>query len=181
MTHFDEMGRRIGWSEIEFSHRLSPEPTPIVAVSSAIAVHVASRRWLFSRPLHTPHMKATLIIALLLVITACKREPQSTPPRQIAAVSTNGQIEVVKTTRSPVSEWSKVKIGRAGDIYVNKQQMSPAEFATECARLKKVGGAIVLFVDAPDHVASPAQAEVMRKIVKAGVAMEAAPKESDLE
>jgi hypothetical protein len=46
MTHFDEMGRRIGWSEIEFSHRLSPEPTPIVAVSSAIAVHVASRRWL---------------------------------------------------------------------------------------------------------------------------------------
>jgi hypothetical protein len=25
MTHFDEMGRRIGWSEIEFSHRLSPE------------------------------------------------------------------------------------------------------------------------------------------------------------
>jgi len=126
-------------------------------------------------------MKATLIIALLLVITACKREPQSTPPRQIAAVSTNGQIEVVEATRPPVSEWSKVKIGRAGDIYVNKQQMSPAEFATECARLKKVGGAIVLFVDAPDHVASPAQAEVMRKIVKAGVAMKAAPKESDLE
>jgi hypothetical protein len=29
MTHFDEVPRRIRWSEIEFSHRLSPEPTPI--------------------------------------------------------------------------------------------------------------------------------------------------------
>ena len=73
-----------------------------------------------------------------------------------------------------------MKIGRAGDIYVNKQQMSPAEFATECARLKKVGGAIVLFVDAPDHVASPSQAEVMGTIVKAGVAMATTTEEVDL-
>jgi hypothetical protein len=27
MTHFDEMSRRIGWSEIEFSHGLTPEPS----------------------------------------------------------------------------------------------------------------------------------------------------------
>jgi len=27
MTHFDEMCRRIGWSEIEFSHRLSLQAT----------------------------------------------------------------------------------------------------------------------------------------------------------
>ena len=27
MTHFDEVPRRIRWSEIEFSHRLALEPT----------------------------------------------------------------------------------------------------------------------------------------------------------
>jgi len=27
MSNFDEMSRRIQWSEIEFSHSLSPEPT----------------------------------------------------------------------------------------------------------------------------------------------------------
>ena len=56
MTHFDEVGRRIRWSKNEFSHRLSPEPTAVLssrnfgakvdgACSSAVAVHVASRRW----------------------------------------------------------------------------------------------------------------------------------------
>jgi len=29
-----------------FSHSLAPEPTAVGAVSSAFAVHVASRRWL---------------------------------------------------------------------------------------------------------------------------------------
>jgi hypothetical protein len=46
MTHFDEVGRRIRWSKNEFSHRLSPEPTAVGAVRSAVAVHIASRRWL---------------------------------------------------------------------------------------------------------------------------------------
>jgi hypothetical protein len=46
MENFDEMSRRIRWSKNEFSHSLSPEPTAVGAVSSAIAVHVASRRWL---------------------------------------------------------------------------------------------------------------------------------------
>ena len=46
MGNFDEMRRCIGWSKNEFSHRLSPEPTAVGAVSSAIAVHVTSRRWL---------------------------------------------------------------------------------------------------------------------------------------
>ncbi len=72
-------------------------------------------------------------------------------------------------------------MGRAGEVFVNKQPMSAADFATECARLKKVGGAIVLFMDAPDHVASPAQAQVLRKIVDAGVGMKAVLKESELE
>jgi len=30
----------------DFSHSLSPEPTAVGAVSSAIAVHITGRRWL---------------------------------------------------------------------------------------------------------------------------------------
>jgi len=47
MTHFDETSRRMGWSKNEFSHRLSPEPTAVGACRYAVAVHVASRRWLY--------------------------------------------------------------------------------------------------------------------------------------
>lgn len=134
-------------------------------------------------------MKTTMILGCAILVAGCNRdariikpgEAQPAEPRIIATVSSNGMIEAVAATRPPVTEWSKVKIGSAGEIFVNKQPMSAADFATECARLKKVGGAIVLFIDTPNHVASPAQAEVMRKIVDAGVAMKAASKESDLE
>ena len=48
MTHFDEVPRRIRWSEIEFSHRLSPEPRPLGSVlrfcSSANAAFKVSVR-----------------------------------------------------------------------------------------------------------------------------------------
>ena len=37
MENFDEVSRRIEWSKNEFSHRLSPEPTAVGAVSSAVA------------------------------------------------------------------------------------------------------------------------------------------------
>jgi ankyrin repeat protein len=37
MTHFDETSRRIRWSENEFSHSLSPEPTAVGAGRSAVA------------------------------------------------------------------------------------------------------------------------------------------------
>jgi hypothetical protein len=46
MTNFDESSRWMEWSKNEFSHSLSPEPTAVGACSSAIAVHVARRRWL---------------------------------------------------------------------------------------------------------------------------------------
>jgi hypothetical protein len=46
MENFDEVSRRIEWSKNEFSHSLAPEPTAVGAVRSAVAVHVASRRWL---------------------------------------------------------------------------------------------------------------------------------------
>jgi biopolymer transport protein ExbD len=128
-------------------------------------------------------MKITLIFgcALLLTVTGCKRETQTAQQSTFPGVVSNGLPGVASAEQPPVTEWSKVKIGSAGDIFVNKKQMSLAEFSTECARLKKVGGAIVLFIDTPNHVASPAQAEAMRKIVDAGVAMKAALKESDLE
>jgi hypothetical protein len=45
MGNVVKISRRIGWSENEFSHRLSPEPTAVGAGRSAVAVHVASRRW----------------------------------------------------------------------------------------------------------------------------------------
>ena len=35
MTRFDEMSRRIRWSENEFLHSLSLQPTPVGVVSSA--------------------------------------------------------------------------------------------------------------------------------------------------
>ena len=129
-------------------------------------------------------MKITIILGCAILVAGCQRAAQVSQPaesRTVATVSSNGLIEAVAATRPPVTEWSKVKIGRAGEVFVNKQPMSAANFATECARLKKVGGAIVLFMDAPDHVASPAQAQVLRKIVDAGVGMKLALKESDLE
>jgi biopolymer transport protein ExbD len=129
-------------------------------------------------------MKITIILGCVVLIAGCKQDSQVSQPaesRLVANVSSNGLIETVSTTRPPVTEWCKVKIGSAGEIFVNKEPMSASDFATECARLKKAGGAIVLFVDTPNHVASPAQAEVMRKIVDAGVAMKAALKESELE
>jgi hypothetical protein len=46
MQNLDEMSRRIRWSENEFSHSLAPEPAAVGAGRSAVAVHVASRRWL---------------------------------------------------------------------------------------------------------------------------------------
>jgi hypothetical protein len=46
MENFDEVSRRIEWSQNEFSHSLSPEPTAVGPFSSAVAVHVAGRRWL---------------------------------------------------------------------------------------------------------------------------------------
>jgi hypothetical protein len=80
-----------------------------------------------------------------------------------------------------VSEWAKVKIGRSGEVLVNKKQMSLADFAVECERLKKVGGAVVLFIDTPNGVVSPAQTKAVQKIVDAGVPMNGVRKENELD
>jgi hypothetical protein len=39
-------GVKVSKNMTAFSHSLAPEPTPVGAVSSAVAVHVTSRRWL---------------------------------------------------------------------------------------------------------------------------------------
>lgn len=80
-----------------------------------------------------------------------------------------------------VAEWAKVKIDATGAVFVNKKKMTPADFEAECGRLKEVGGAMQLYVDAPNQVLSAAQAEAVRQIVEAGVGMKMVMKESDLD
>ncbi|MFN7731110.1 MAG: hypothetical protein ACK5OB_04355 [Pirellula sp.] len=124
-------------------------------------------------------MKSTIILGCTILVAGCQRAAQVSQPaesRAVTILSSNGLVK-----RPPITEWSKVKIGRAGEVFVNKQPMSAANFATECARLRKIGGAILLFVDAPDHVANPAQAQVLCKIEDEGVTMKVAMEESELE
>jgi len=77
-----------------------------------------------------------------------------------------------KVNKLKVSEWATVKVGISGDVVCNKKQMSLAEFAAECERLKKVGGGVLIFVDTAGHsTTTKAQAEAVQKIVTAGVPM----------
>ena len=57
----------------------SPEPTAVGACSSAIAVHVASRRWLsFLRSAARAHfMKTSLILVLAFILVGCESSRQS--------------------------------------------------------------------------------------------------------
>jgi biopolymer transport protein ExbD len=80
-----------------------------------------------------------------------------------------------------VSEWAKVRIDATGAVFVNKKRMTADEFRTECARLKKVRGAVVLFVEAAYQVANSAQADKIRLIADTGVPMKMALKESELD
>ena len=105
----------------------------------------------------------------MLVVAGCKREPQA--PQSLLGVGKDAPA---------VTEWDKVKLGVSGEIFLNKKPISLAELVTECERLKKAGGGIVLYVDTPNHVANPAQVEAMQKIVDAGVAMKVALEERDL-
>jgi biopolymer transport protein ExbD len=114
-----------------------------------------------------------LVFTLPMLVFGCKKE-ESVFPGKMNTLPTEKQS-------AAVSEWDKVKIGESGDIFVGKKKTSLVEFSKECARLKQSGGAILLFIDAPNHLANPAQAEVIRKIVDAGVAMKLTLKESDLE
>ena len=119
---------------------------------------------------------------MLLAVAGCKPENQSTSSE--APTNQSSGVYPGQSGGSPaplVSEWAKVKIDATGAVFVNKKQMTTDEFRTECARLKKVSGAVVLFVDTANHVASSAQADMIRHIADAGVPMKMALKESELE
>jgi hypothetical protein len=129
-------------------------------------------------------MKIPLLIgcAVLLAVAGCKPETQATSSD--AATNQTGGVfpgQSASLPASSVSEWAKVKIDPTGAVFVNKKQMTADEFRTECARLKKAGGAVLLFVGAANHVASAPQADMIRQIADAGVPMKVALKESDLD
>ena len=119
-------------------------------------------------------MKIThlLIFTLPLLMMGCKKEatPQASQPTLL-------------TTKQPIaaSEWDKIKISDSGDIFVNKKQMSLADFSAECQRLNQAGGAALIYTGDMPHLLSPAQSEAVQKLAGAGVPMKMALKESELD
>ena len=119
---------------------------------------------------------------MLLAVAGCKQETRSTrletPTNQSSGVFPGQTAGLPAPT---ASEWAKVKIDATGAVFVNKKRMTADEFRTECVRLKKGRGAVVLFVEAAHQVPNSAQADKIRLIVDAGVPMKMALKESELE
>jgi hypothetical protein len=128
-------------------------------------------------------MKIThlIVFTLPLLMLGCKKE--ATPPASQPTSAFPGATNALATAKQPiaVSEWDKVKISDSGDIFVNKKQMSLADFSAECQRLKRVGGAALIYTGDSPHVLSPAQAEAVQKLTVAGVPMKMALKESELD
>ena len=128
-------------------------------------------------------MKIThiLICALPFLVLGCKKEatPPASQPTSVFPGATNALPPAAKPIT--VSEWDKVKISDSGDIFVNKKQMSLADFSAECQRLKQVGGAALIYTGDSPHVFPPAQAAAVQKLVVAGVPMKMALKESELD
>lgn len=119
---------------------------------------------------------------MLLAVAGCKQEARST--RLEAPTNQSSGVFPGQTAGLPAptaSEWAKVKIDAVGAVFVNKKRTTADEFRTECVRLKKAGGAVVLFLDGAHQVASSAQADKIRLIVEAGVPMKMVLKESELE
>jgi hypothetical protein len=111
----------------------------------------------------------------------CKKE--TTPPASQATSIFSGLTNAIRTAKQPiaVSEWDKVKISDSGDIFVNKKQMSLADFSAECQRLKQAGGAALIYTGDMPHLLSPVQIESVQKLTDAGVPMKMALKESELD
>ena len=124
-----------------------------------------------------------LLCITLLAVVGCKPEPRSAASQ--ATSSETGEIFPRREAGRPVppvSEWAKVKIDATGAVFVNKKQMNADEFRTECSRLKKAGGAILLFVGGTANpVPSAPQADTIRQIADSGVLMKMALKESELD
>lgn len=109
-----------------------------------------------------------IVCSLPLLLLGCKKETPS-----------------LASQPSAVSEWDKVKITDAGSIFVNQKLVSLAEFATECERLKQIGGGALVYAgDGSQNtllaIPTPAQFKVVYKLRDAGVPMKAALKASEV-
>ncbi len=127
-----------------------------------------------------------LILVAVTLFIGCKQKPtestQSSPQPNgsSGALSDTGVgtaasvpewVKWARDNKLKVSEWAKVKVGVSADVTFNGKQISHAEFAAECERLKKVGGGILIFIDTAGHSEmTKAQADVVHKIA-AGVPM----------
>src|SRR5580658_7969309 len=125
-------------------------------------------------PSHQPSsMKIShlLVFTLPLLMLGCKNE--STPPASQPTSVFPGLTNALRAAKQPIaiSEWDKVKISDSGDIFVNKKQMSLADFSAECQRLKQAGGAALIYTGDTPHVLSLAQTEAVQKLIDAGVPM----------
>jgi hypothetical protein len=120
-----------------------------------------------------------LVFTLPLLMLGCKTSPRHQP----AYISISRADQRVTSSQAPiaVSEWDKVKIRDSGDIFVNKKQMSLADFSAECQRLKQAGGAALIYTGDMPHVLSLAQTEAVQKLIDAGVPMKMALTESELD
>jgi len=117
------------------------------------------------------NIKRALPFALPFLVMGCTHPTQ--PQRTQSPSSASQHVTV--------SGWDKVKISSSGEIFVNKKQVTLTEFATECQRLKQVGGAAVVYTGEGEHILSPAQVQAVHKLVGAGVPMKVAMKESDID
>jgi hypothetical protein len=132
----------------------------------------------------------SILSAAAILLAGCGKKSDSsdvTPTENhasaVSPLSPSVQPQSPQTAFKPIkiSEWDKVKISDSGDIFVNKKQMSLAEFSAECQRLKQAGGAALIYTGDMPHLLSPAQTEAIQKLTVAGVPMKIALKESELD
>ena len=118
-----------------------------------------------------------LACALPTLMPGCKKKaaPSASQPTRVVPMLSPTKLP------TPSSDWDKIKISDSGEIFVNKKQMSMADFSAECQRLKQAGGGAVIFFDTQHSELSRAAVEGQQKLIDAGVTMKIAQKESDLE
>jgi hypothetical protein len=106
--------------------------------------------------------------ALLFLVMGCKhttQTAQSSPPVLQPIVA---------------STWDKVRISTSGEIFVNKKLVGMADFVVECQRLKKAGGAAMIYTEHGDQDTTKVQIEVIIRLLDEEVPFKQALKESDL-
>lgn len=123
---------------------------------------------------------------LVSLIMGCKPKTQSvqapplsdSPPQaQTPSQTSSPSADTAQSGAGPV--WDKVEINPAGEIFLNRTQVSPDELSTECVRVKQAGGGIVLYTG--DQPVNTAQFPIIRAIVKTGVHTKRAVNRNELD